>query len=134
MNSEAVDLALDLVLMNFPRDAMLLRFRDHASWTDPDLRYLFATTFPRVFGCYIEYGNIDIVDSLLMAGVDPSRANNAAIGAAAEKGLVAVVERLLADPRVDPSAVDNRAIRNASWNGHATIVERLLADPRVGRR
>jgi hypothetical protein len=48
MNSEAVDLALDLVLMNFPRDAMQLRFRDRASWTDPELRYLFATTFPRV--------------------------------------------------------------------------------------
>jgi hypothetical protein len=48
MNSEGVVLALDLVLMNFPRDAMQLRFRDRASWTDPELRYLFAATFPRV--------------------------------------------------------------------------------------
>jgi hypothetical protein len=114
MNSEAVDLALDLVLMNFPRDAMRLRFRDRASWTDPELRYLFSTAFPRVLASYIKSGQINIVDSLLTAGVDPSRANNAAIGAAAGKGLVAVVERLLADPRVDPSADNNFAIRYAS--------------------
>jgi hypothetical protein len=31
------DLALDLVLTNFPRDAVALRFRDRAAWRDPDV-------------------------------------------------------------------------------------------------
>jgi hypothetical protein len=46
-------------------------------------------------------------------------------------GHLAVVERLLQDPRVDPSAGNNGAIQNASANGHLEVVERLLQDPRV---
>jgi hypothetical protein len=57
--------------------------------------------------------------------------HNFAIREASANGHLAVVERLLADPRVDPSADDNYAIREASSNGHLSVVERLLADPRV---
>jgi hypothetical protein len=50
---------------------------------------------------------------------------------ASENGHLAVVERLLQDPRVDPSALDNGAIQMASYGGHLAVVERLLQDPRV---
>jgi hypothetical protein len=57
--------------------------------------------------------------------------HDSAIRIASFNGHLAVVERLLADPRVDPSAKDNAAIRWASKKGHLAVVERLLADPRV---
>ena len=46
-------------------------------------------------------------------------------------GNLALVDRLLLDPRVDPSAEDNRALRGASLHGHLSVVDRLLQDPRV---
>jgi hypothetical protein len=42
MQQRRFDLALDLVVANFPRDAIALRFRDRAAWRDPDLLYLAA--------------------------------------------------------------------------------------------
>jgi hypothetical protein len=50
---------------------------------------------------------------------------------ASKNGHLAIVERLLQDPRVDPSAQNNFAIAIASMNGHLAVVERLLEDPRV---
>jgi hypothetical protein len=50
---------------------------------------------------------------------------------ASQYGKLAVVARLLQDPRVDPSDRDNQAIRKASNSGRLAVVERLLQDPRV---
>jgi ankyrin repeat protein len=74
--------------------------------------------------------NLEIVDKLLPF-VDPSAGNNKAIRESSEKGCVAVVDRLLADPRVDPSVDINCAIRVASQKGHLAVVTRLLQDERV---
>jgi hypothetical protein len=41
---------------------------------------------------------------------------------ASKSGHIAIVERLLADPRVDPSAKDNSALRAASKKGHLPVV------------
>jgi hypothetical protein len=57
--------------------------------------------------------------------------NNCAIRAASYYGHIAVVEKLLQDPRVDPCADDNYAIRQAFKNGHLAVVERLLKDKRI---
>lgn len=43
----------------------------------------------------------------------------------------AVMEALLANPRIDPSVKDNAALRKACRAGNAAAVERLVADPRV---
>jgi hypothetical protein len=67
----------------------------------------------------------------LLESVDPSTHGNYAICKASERGYLAVVERLLEDPRVDPSDNYNRAIRIASENGHLAVVEILLGDPRI---
>jgi ankyrin repeat protein len=60
-------------------------------------------------------GHVDVVDYLV----------------AAREGHLAVIDRLLQDPRVDPSARDNYAVRLAAHFGHLAIVERLLQDDRV---
>jgi hypothetical protein len=72
-----------------------------------------------------------VLNRLLQRGLDPSAHNNRAFQLAAEYGHLAVVERLLQDPRVDPSAGNNNTIRWASANGHHLVVERLLQYPRV---
>jgi hypothetical protein len=126
-----VDLALDLVLTNFPRDAVALRFRDRATWRDPDVLYVAARAFPSVLEGHARRGDVAVVGALIAQGIDPSAGDDAAIRAASEDGHLLVVERLLADPRVDPSADNNAAIRWASEDGHLAVVERLLADPRV---
>ena len=51
--------------------------------------------------------DMELLDLLLNAGVDPSADDNWAIRYASENGHIAVVERLLMDPRVDPSADNN---------------------------
>jgi hypothetical protein len=63
--------------------------------------------------------------------VDPSANDNYAVRLAAEKGHLAIVERLLRDKRVDPSALDNYAVGCAAREGHLAVVERLLDDERV---
>jgi hypothetical protein len=125
------DLALDLVLANFPRDAITLRFRDRAAWRDPDVLHVAAKAFPSVLEGHARRGDVDVVGALIAQGIDPSAGDDAAIRAASAWGHLAVVERLLEDPRVDPAAGDNFAIRAASEEGHLAVVERLLADPRV---
>jgi surface antigen len=52
---------------------------------------------------------------------------------ASRYGHIAVVERLLQDPRVDPSADDDDAFDLASKYGHVAVVNRLLQDPRVNK-
>ena len=59
--------------------------------------------------------------------VDPSADKNYAIRWASRNGHLAVVERLLKDPRVDPSTFSNEALRWASQNGHIAVVELLKA-------
>lgn len=59
------------------------------------------------------------------------RSYNHAICMAARNGHTAVVERLLAHPKVDPSAGHNYALRAAAAYGHVATVKRLLGDPRV---
>jgi hypothetical protein len=123
------DLALDLVLANFPRDAVALRFRDRAAWRDPDVLHVAARAFPFVLEGLARRGDVAVVGALIAEGIDPSAGDNCALRAASEEGHLAVVERLLTDPRVNQSA--NDAIVLASMNGHLSVVERLLADPRV---
>lgn len=74
--------------------------------------------------------NIEMVE-LLLPFVDPSAEGNKAIWLAVENGNVAVVDRLLEDPRVDPSAEGNNTICLAADYGNLAMVDRLLADPRV---
>jgi hypothetical protein len=109
-----VDLALDLVLTHFPRDAFALRFRDRAAWRDPDVLYVAARAFPSVLKGHARRGDVAVVGALIAQGIDPSAGADAAIRAASAEGHLAVVERLLADPRVDPAAKDNAAIHWAS--------------------
>ena len=74
-------------------------------------------------------GNVELLELLLEQGVDPSYDNNYAIRFASSHGNLAVVDRLLKDPRVDPSAkinYANYAIRFASFNGHFLVVDRLI--------
>lgn len=56
---------------------------------------------------------------------------NRAVQQASMDGHIAIVERLLQDPRIDPSADNNRALWNACIEGHTTVVDRLLQDSRV---
>ena len=50
------------------------------------------------------------------------------------EGHLAVVDRLLQDPRVDPSDFNNDAVRLASEHGHHAVVERLKQDSRVNNK
>lgn len=61
----------------------------------------------------------------------PRRAECDALTYAAENGHYAVVQLLLADPRVDASADGNSALKCAACEGRLAILDRLLADPRV---
>lgn len=71
-------------------------------------------------------GDVGMVSLLIHLGIDPSAERNFAIQVASERGHQAVVNWLLADPRVDPSAGENYPIRWASKNGHVAVVDRLL--------
>ena len=78
--------------------------------------------------------NNELINLLIeFTKIDPSAKNNFAIRYTSEKGHIAVVDRLLQEPknRVDSSADINYAIRVASKNGHIAVVERLLQDRRV---
>lgn len=96
------------------------------------------------------HGHVAVVDEMIKLGVDPTvraphtfpgcRPINSPMGTplfdACKYGHVAVVERLLADPRVDPAApqVDDTpycALHVAATFGQLAVVERLLADSRV---
>eukprot|EP00455_Lapot_gusevi_P040312 TRINITY_DN4556_c0_g2_i7.p1 TRINITY_DN4556_c0_g2~~TRINITY_DN4556_c0_g2_i7.p1 ORF type:complete len:225 (-),score=22.60 TRINITY_DN4556_c0_g2_i7:125-799(-) len=56
--------------------------------------------------------------------------NHALIGAASN-GHVAVVDRLLAEPRVDVTIQENKALISAAYGGHLAVLNRLLAVPGV---
>ncbi|CAK7995006.1 Hypothetical protein POVR1_LOCUS524 [uncultured virus] len=71
------------------------------------------------------------VKLLMLNGVNPNVQENLAIREASGSGHLAVVNRLLDDPRVDPSAHDNEAVRWAGKGGRLAVVNRLLQDPRV---
>ena len=79
----------------------------------------------------IKFNKLDIVDNLILRGVDPSIENNVAIKWASEKGHFDIVDRLLRDERVDPSDQNNFAIITASHKGHLNVINRLLENPRV---
>ena len=79
----------------------------------------------------VQYGNVEWMDILILAGVDTTAKNNEAIVLASKYGHLSIVDRLLQDPRADPSADGNYAIRSASENGHLPVVDRLLQDARV---
>ena len=68
-------------------------------------------------------GHAAVVDALIANGADPSARNNEAIRRSMD---VAVVRRLLEDPRVDASAGDNVAIRSAAESGQVEIVRMLV--------
>lgn len=60
-----------------------------------------------------------------------SDATGSVLEAAVKRGDPALVELLLADPRVDPSFRNNCALVNAALTGHYSIVKSLLACPGV---
>ena len=69
------------------------------------------------------------VDLLLQSGTNPS---DYALTEASRSGHIAVVNRLLEDPRFDPDwSRGAGAIEAACWTGHLAIVNRLLEDPRL---
>lgn len=88
-----------------------------------------------------ESGNLAEVEKSLAAGADPrlglddaSPDYNGALRFAARSGRVAVVKRLLADPRVDPNAHPlglQPALAVACEHGHAEVALALLDDPRT---
>jgi ankyrin repeat protein len=116
-------------------------FCDHAAnGRLPDVQRMLASGKVRFNGnervallSAVKYGHVDVVDYLLRQGAmfDPSGDGNYAIGLAAERGHLAVVDRLLQDERVDPSARDNYAVQQAAVRGHLAVVKRLLQDARV---
>ena len=69
-------------------------------------------------------GYAAVVDALIVNGADPSARNNEAIRRSTD---VAVIRRLLEDPRVDASAGDNVAIRAAADGENAEAVRMLVA-------
>jgi ankyrin repeat protein len=78
------------------------------------------------------YGNLDIIELLLMDGrADPRVRDNSCIGIASEYGYTKIVEALLKDRRADPSADNNYSIRWASVKNHPDIVKLLLLDGRA---
>jgi ankyrin repeat protein len=120
------------------------------------------TNDPRVnrtaaFAIAAAYGCVAINELLLREGVNPAAYNNYAVRRAAKGGHIAIVERLISDPRVEPNAAllfaakygqmaivelllgcervnpaayNNYAIRMAASGGHVAVVERLLKDLR----
>jgi len=78
-----------------------------------------------------KHGDVQLVDLLIQAGVDPSANDNEGLLLASKYGHLPVVNRLLQDERVDPSVEDNYAIRWACCYGHLSVVDRLLQDKRV---
>lgn len=60
--------------------------------------------------------------------MDPSSVGDRALRLAARAGHLAVVERLLADPRVNRQPEETVAVIEAAAGGHAAVVERLLSD------
>ena len=77
------------------------------------------------------YGSETSVEMLLKDGADPSANGNEAIILASSNGHVAIVDRLLQDPRVDPTVNDNKPIKLAGEHKHTEVIDRLLQDPRV---
>ena len=69
--------------------------------------------------------NADFIPFRVMVKIDR------AVQQASMDGHIAIVERLLRDPRIDPSADNNRALINACVEGHTAVVDRLLQDSRV---
>lgn len=63
--------------------------------------------------------------------VEPWAKDYRRVTIASEETRVAVMSRLLQDPRVDPAVADSRALRTASLVPHLALVQRLLADGRV---
>jgi len=76
-------------------------------------------------------GDFTTVNILILAGVDPTANDNAAIIVASFNGHVEVVKLLLQQPRADPTADNNYAIREASENGYIEVVKLLLEQPGV---
>lgn len=84
----------------------------------------------------VHEGRVELVDAILQRGlVNPSFHEDLLIRCAARAGLVHVVERLLADPRVGPATSTGTevcgALTVAACEGHVAVVDRLLADSRV---
>jgi ankyrin repeat protein len=86
----------------------------------------------KTFCDHAAHGRLPDVQRMLESGELPVIGNqHDALGRAAEKGHVDVVDYLLRHAMFDPSADDNYAIRLAADNGHLAVVERLLQDKRV---
>lgn len=81
------------------------------------------------------HGQLHVVEWLLSERsgepVDAAAMNDAAVKAAAENGHLAIVERLMADPRVDAFSGGNCAANLAFRHGHLPVVHRLLSDVRA---
>ena len=75
--------------------------------------------------------NVDVFQSLLDDGCDPTVRNNYAIRWVSAFGYPNLVKLLLTIEAVDPSADNNSAIYHAFVNRHNDIVKLLLADKRV---
>jgi len=80
-------------------------------------------------------GSLATVDHLMRNNlVDPSHSYNDPIRSASYEGHLAIVDRLLQDPRVDPTIQDDceaNALQIACCGNHVEVVDRLLQDPRV---
>ena len=96
-----------------------------------DFRNLSEPQIQKIIDYIMKHNDIETLNYVLERNMDPSANDNYAIRLASLNGHLAVVDRLLKDPRVDPSANDNYAIRLSSYYGHHLVVDRLLQDPRV---
>lgn len=81
--------------------------------------------------CAAADGRVDIVETLLDLGADPSSKSSIAFRSACYAGHARVVEVLLRDPRVQPMALYNWAMQAAIVCGHVEVLRVLLACPRI---
>jgi hypothetical protein len=79
-------------------------------------------------GC--KTGNLEMVNTCIAYGIDPSGYTNVAFRIAVYKGYISVVDRLLQDKRVDPRVNDYSALYSASQEGHLEILDLLFQDKR----
>ena len=81
--------------------------------------------------CAAADGRVDIVETLLALGADPSTKSSLAFRSACFNGHARVAEILLDDARVQPMALYNWAMQAAIVRGHVEVLQLLLACPRI---
>lgn len=75
--------------------------------------------------------DVQVLDDLLRKGFQPHLYDNELIIVAGSKGRLAIVERLLLDPRVNPADRRGEIARHAYMTNHPDVLMRVLQIPSV---